>query len=146
MEITAGSVTGDAMIDSGSPISFLDFTSASKIVADNTGIFRALPDQDQGAKYTDFNGNEVKPAGLLTTTLTCGEWKVPIAEFHVLLPNVPMCMLLGADIMPRVGLELTQISPTAPPVYEQHPGKSNIRSVIPDNSLNKKSKCWAQTR
>ena len=38
IEITAGSITRDAMIDSGSPISFLDFKTASKIVNEQIGI------------------------------------------------------------------------------------------------------------
>ncbi len=127
IEITVGSVTGEAMIDSGCPISFLDFKSASQIVAENKGVIRALANNEPGPKDTDFNGNEVKRAGVLTTKLTCGEWQVPLAEFHVLQPNAPMCMLLGADLMPLVGLELTQMSPSHPRGTEHRPGKLNIR-------------------
>ncbi len=111
---------------------------------DNKGVIRALPSNEHGPKYTDFNVNEVKRAGVLTTTLTCGEWHVPLAEFHVLQPNASMCMLLGADIMPLVGLELAQHPPTHPRDKDCRPGKLNIRSVIPEHSLNLKGKHWAR--
>ncbi len=57
-----------------------------------------------------------------------------------------MCMLLGADLMPLVGVELTQTLPTHKQTTDASQGKFNIRSVIPDNHLNSKGKRLAQTR
>ena len=126
IDISAGSITGDAMIDSGSPISFPDFKSASKFVAENKGILRVIPKIEQGPKYTDFEGKEIKRACFRTTTLRCGERKVPMVEFHVLQPNAPM----GADIMLLVGLELTQCSRTHPRNLNSNSGRLNILSLV----------------
>ena len=78
----------------------------------------------------------VKRAELLTTTLRCGDWHVPMAEFHILQLNAEMCLFLGADLMPFVGLELTQSNPPKPRDEDNNPGKYKVRSVVPDQSLN----------
>ncbi len=105
-----GSVLGKAMNDSGSPISFVDFPTASAILETQQGVLQALP-PTSGPHYTHFNGNEVRRMGILTTSLRCGQWSLPLAEFQVLRPQAPPCLLLGADLMPQVGLGVTQRAP-----------------------------------
>ncbi len=66
-----------------------------------------------------------------------------MVEFSVLQPNTSPCLLLGADLMPLVGLSLTQRQPDA----EQSPNaKIGESSVPPKNHFNKHSaqgKSWA---
>ncbi len=131
------------MIDSGSPISFLDFKTAHDIVQMGKGILRPLPRTPHGPKYTDFNGNEVKRAGTLTATLRCGAWFLPMAEFNVLQPNTPDCMLLGADLMPLLGLSVSLRQPDTPTKANTQLGESIVRSVNHTNKLSVQGKTWA---
>ena len=144
IDLIVGSVSGQAMIDSGSPISFVDFPTATAILEARQGVLRTLP-SSQGPQYNDFNGNEVLRMGVLTTTLQCGSWSLPLAEIHVLQPQATPCLLLGADLMPLVGLGVTQ---RAPPTASSTPsaGRLPVHVVHAQSHLQSQCRAWAQSK
>ena len=110
------------------------------------GVLRLLPSEPQGSKYTDSNGNEVKRAGILTSSFRCGAWYLSMADFNLLKPNTPECVLLGADLMPLVGVSESQRQPTSNIAPEPQLGESIITSVHHFSSLSVQGKTWAVKR
>ncbi len=144
IDVVIGFTSGKATIDSGSPISFVDFPTASAILEAQQGVLQPLS-FDSGPHYTDFNGNEVRRMGILTTSLRCGQWSLPLAEFHVLHPQAPPCLLLGANLMPQVGLGVTQRAPpgSVPPPPE---GKLPVHVIHSPSPLQLQCRTWAQAK
>ena len=58
--------------------------------------------------YQDFNGNPVEQAGVLQTDVQLNSWKVQKAKLLITPKEQNNTPLLGADLIRRLGLRLTQ--------------------------------------
>ncbi len=96
------------MVDTGSPVSFIDEESAENLVKQTKAKRRALTESEKKEKYSDFNGNAVECTSKLIIDMKYGEWTAKGAKLYVLGQKQTKCRLLGADIMAQLGLTLVQ--------------------------------------
>ena len=64
------------MIDTGSPVSFIDITTANSLVAAECAELRDLTTDEHGEKFADFNGNTVRRQKVMTATVKCADWVI----------------------------------------------------------------------
>ncbi len=62
------------MVDTGSPVSFIDEESATELLKQAKAKRRALTNREKKEKYPDFNGNAVECTGRPVIDMKYGEW------------------------------------------------------------------------
>ncbi len=122
LEIKSVSLT--FMVDTGSPTSFVDRQTAELIMGKTDFRIRPLADSDLKERFTDFNGHPVRRSGFIEVPVRCGDWTTPKAKFFVLDDGPNTCRLLGANIIPHIGLALVQT-----PVDAHTPLPSNVQAI-----------------
>ncbi len=80
-------------------------------------------------KFQDFNGNQVEEMGLLKTDIELNNWKVKGAELMITPKNQNKMPLLGAYLIRRLGLKITQATEAPNPCTT---GQERISNVNPD--------------
>ena len=73
------------------------------------------------------SGIAVKRVEVLTTKARCNDWCAAEAKFFVLGDNHNQCRLIGANLMPQLGLALVQRDPTTH--QQAQPGK-HIKNIV----------------
>ncbi len=108
VDINVGKCNMNFMVDTGSPVSFIDEESATELLKQTKAKRRALTDGENKEKYSDFNGNAVECTSKLVVDMKYGEWTAKEAKLYILGQKQSKCRLLGADIMAQLGLPLIQ--------------------------------------
>ena len=94
-------------VDTGSPISFLNWTVAKQIL-DSSGKVQFTP-SEQGnlpAQFVDYNKQPIVILGALTANIRSAGWEVHNARF-LILERRTRCNL-GLNLQNRVGISTTQ--------------------------------------
>ena len=86
-----------AILDTGSPISIISAKDVQKI---KPQIYRSTNNM---ARYTDFNGNEVKLTGEMETNTAYGEKSLTITWKVIEGGKEP---IIGMDNIPKLGIEI----------------------------------------
>ncbi len=94
-----GKNTINFMVDTGSPVSFVDEESANWLVKHAKARRSALSSDEQDERYSDFNGDTVMCKGKLSVDMKYGEWTTKEAKLYILGNKQSRCKLLGADVM-----------------------------------------------
>ncbi len=113
------------LVDTGSPISIVPEEIAEQIFD---------PKRDNWEKqdaniFQDFNGNPVQQVGVLQTDIELNSWKVQKAKLLITPRGQSKTPLLGADLIRRLGLRLTQ---AVEGPKQLNPGQNNISNINTD--------------
>ena len=118
------------MVDTSSPTSFVDRNTSALLMGKSDFRIRPLADSDLKERFTDFNGHRFRRSGFIEVPVRCGDWTTPKAKFYILDDGHSTCRLLGANIMPHIGLALVQTPvnthPTPPTVVQPIGESSNF--------------------
>ena len=97
-------------VDTGSPISFLNWTVAKQIL-DSSGKVQFTPSEQWNlpAQFVDYNKQPIVKLGALTANIRSAGWEVHNATF-LITERRTRCNL-GLDLQNRVGISTTQNRP-----------------------------------
>ena len=94
-------------VDTGSPISFLNWTVAKQIL-DSSGKIQFTPVEKLNlpAQFVDYNKKPIAILGAVKAKKRSAGWKVPDAAF--LITERRTWCILGLDLQSKVGITTTQ--------------------------------------
>ena len=86
----------------------MDRDTAAILMEKSKFCVRLLANSDLKERFTDFNGHAVRRSGYIEVPVRCGDWTSPEAKFFELEDDPRTCRLVGANIMPHIGLALSR--------------------------------------
>ena len=142
IQLQIGSSRFEFMVDTGSPTSFVDNNTATAILraAGPSATLRHLTPSEKLENYSDFNGNPVPKCMVLEANVSCTEGALTHASFYVLTTRNTRCLLLGANLLPALGIALVQHNPLP---TELNMGKT-VHNIV--SSPHSTFSQWAETQ
>ena len=94
-------------IDTGSPVSFLNWATAKQILESSKST-KFIPRENLNltAQFVDYNKQPINILGAITTTIRSAGWEVVGASF--LITERRTRLILGLDLQSKVGIHTTQ--------------------------------------
>ena len=94
-------------IDTGSPVSFLNWATAKRILESSKNT-RFIPRENLNliTQFVDYNKQPINILGAITTTIRSAGWEVVGASF--LITERRTRCILGLDLQSKVGIHTTQ--------------------------------------
>ena len=105
VKIKSKSIEILAIADSGSPMSFLNESTARQIQKKNnkTAIFKTIPPEDKARNLACYNGKVIIPKGRLILAIEPGGWTFQSAPFIVV--DDQKANMLGRKLLPNIGIK-----------------------------------------
>ena len=123
-----------AIIDSGSPMSFLNEKTARRLQQnDKSALFKCIPPDDTAGNLACYNGETINPKGRLIITIESGGWKLKSAPFIIV--DDQKANILGRNMLPQIGVKLIQEKQkqNVLSVREQEESDPEIEQWVKDN-------------
>ena len=96
-------------IDTGSPVSFLNWTTAKQLMEGATKIKFIPPEKlNLSTQFVDYNKQPIQILGALCTSIRSARWEVTDATF--LVTERRASCILGLDLQGKLGIQTTQKS------------------------------------
>ncbi len=108
IDATLGKKMMKAMVDTGSPVSFVEKVSANSLVKNAKTRRSSLSQDEQSERYSDFDGNAVLCKSKLSVDMKYREWTAKGAKLFILGQKQSRCRLLGLDAMAQLRFTLIQ--------------------------------------
>ena len=122
-----------ANADSGSPMSFLNETTARQIQQnDKTAIFKTIPQEDKSRNLAFYKVKLIIPKGRLILAKKSDGWSLKSAPFIVV--DDQKANILGRNLLPNIGINIIQEKP-------QH---KQMLSTTEENTSNPEMKQWVK--
>ena len=113
----------DWLADTGSPHSFINPTTANKIMMQNPNV--KIENLNENKYYRCFNNKEIKIKGVIPIDITSGSWCAKRCPILIVEQNTTK--LMGRDVLPKLGISLQQT---------KQPDKTKLKQpVLPQGNL-----------
>ena len=98
------SETIERLADTGSPRSFINQSTAKKLMTKNPNI--KIEQYNENKRYRCFNNKEIKIRGVIHMGITSGDWLAKRCQILIVEQNTTN--LMGRDKLPKLGFSLQQ--------------------------------------
>ena len=92
------------LADTGSPRSFINQSTAKKLMSNNRNII--IERYNENKRYKCFNNKEIKIKGVIHMDITSGNWIAKKCQILIVEQNTTN--LMGRDMLPKLGISLQQ--------------------------------------
>ena len=122
------------IVDSGSPMSFLNGKTARRIQQnDKSALFKRIRPDDTARNLACYNGETINLKGRLITTIESGGWRIQSAPFIIV--DEQKTNIIGRKILTQIGVKLIQEKQkqNVLSVREQEESDPEIKQWVKDN-------------
>ena len=133
-----------AIADSGSPMSFVNETTARRIhQSDKTTILKKIPPKDTAGNLACNKGKVIIPKGRLIVAIESGGWTIQSAPFIAV--HDQKANILDPNLLSNIGIKLIQEKPQYKQVLsitEEDTSHPDIKQWVKENFANLCVKNW----